>query len=289
MLKDDEDPGAENRLDNLGEFLNAIIEFQKEEADPSLDAFLESVSLVSDIDSLEDQEDSVTLMTLHSSKGLEYPVVFVTGLEEGLFPSTKSLMSNEEIEEERRLFYVGITRARRMLYLTMAKQRTIFGQTKFNINSRFIDEIEDNLLDGKEELKEEAYYDVAVDTRQYKYGRYSKFGTNRVDDKNANSYYDKEYANKFKGKADNKNNESGFTFRTAKEFLSGLQKMQKENRNGISLEEFKEGRKVYHKKFGEGIIVSSKPEGDDYILEINFDKAGKKRLMAAFASLDIID
>ncbi len=131
-LKDEKTIEAETRIDNIEEFLTVAIEFEKESADKSLNEFLNSISLSSDTDKLEEQDDQVTLMTLHSAKGLEYPCVFLVGLEEGIFPSFRSTETPKEIEEERRLFYVGITRAKQYLYLSLAKKRTIFGSTSYN-------------------------------------------------------------------------------------------------------------------------------------------------------------
>lgn len=135
-------------MQNLEEFLTVAIEFEEESADNTLAEFLESITLTSDIDEMQDEENSVTLMTLHSAKGLEFPVVFLVGMEEGIFPGYKSIGEPRELEEERRLFYVGITRAKQFLHLTCAKHRTIFGSTSYNAVSRFIKEIPDNLLDG---------------------------------------------------------------------------------------------------------------------------------------------
>ncbi len=123
---------AQTRIENIEEFLTVAIEFEEESADNTLAEFLENITLSSDIDGMQDQEDSVTLMTLHSAKGLEFPVVFLVGMEEGIFPGYKSIGEPKDLEEERRLFYVGITRAKQYLYLTCAKHRTIFGSTSYN-------------------------------------------------------------------------------------------------------------------------------------------------------------
>ena len=123
---------AESRIENLEEFLTVANEFDDEEADKSLNNFLQNISLSSDTDDLEDENDQVTLMTLHSAKGLEYKVVFLIGMEEGIFPGHQSMDNPEDIEEERRLFYVGITRAKEKLFLSFAKRRTIFGSTSYN-------------------------------------------------------------------------------------------------------------------------------------------------------------
>ena len=132
---------AKTRIDNLGEFLSAISEYEKSEEDSSLSGFLENISLVSDIDGYDETEDTCVLMTIHSAKGLEFPVVCVTGMEEGLFPSVRSMEKAEDLEEERRLCYVAITRAKKKLYLTYAKSRTLYGQTTHQVPSRFLTEI----------------------------------------------------------------------------------------------------------------------------------------------------
>ncbi len=156
-LKDENTVEAETRIENLDEFLTVAEEFEKEAADKSLNEFLNSISLSSDTDALEESDDMVTLMTLHSAKGLEYPVIFLSGMEEGIFPGNQSIIEPNELEEERRLFYVGITRAKRNLFMTFAKRRTIFGSTSYNQASRFLKEIPSDLLDG---------YDEAMATRK---------------------------------------------------------------------------------------------------------------------------
>ena len=137
---------SKTRIDNLGEFLSAVSEYEKNEESPSLAGFLESVSLVSDIDSYDENEDACVLMTIHSAKGLEFENVFLCGMEEGLFPSIRSMDTSEDLEEERRLCYVAITRAKRQLYVTAAKSRTLYGQTTHQVNSRFLKEIPDEYL-----------------------------------------------------------------------------------------------------------------------------------------------
>ncbi len=155
---------AENRIENLEEFLTVAIEFEDEEADAGLAEFLESITLSSDIDGMEETEDSVTLMTLHSAKGLEFPVVFLVGMEEGIFPGYKSISEEKELEEERRLCYVGITRAKNYLYLTCAKQRTIFGSTSCNPISRFLKEIPEDAVEGFNDVIESKKPNTFEDT-----------------------------------------------------------------------------------------------------------------------------
>jgi len=138
---------AKTRIDNIGEFISAVSEYEKTEESPSLAGFLESVSLVSDLDGYDEQEDTCVLMTIHSAKGLEFPVVFLAGMEEGLFPSARSSQTAEDLEEERRLCYVAITRAKEQLYISNAKTRTLYGQTTHQTNSRFLTEIPSTLLE----------------------------------------------------------------------------------------------------------------------------------------------
>ena len=153
-LEDENTIEAENRIENLEEFLTVAMEFEEESADNKLSDFLEGITLSSDIDNVEETDDSVTLMTLHSAKGLEFPVVFLVGMEDGIFPGSKSMFEPKDLEEERRLCYVGITRAKQYLFLTCSKQRTIFGSTSYNPVSRFLNEIPKELLDGYEEAFE---------------------------------------------------------------------------------------------------------------------------------------
>ena len=260
---------AETRMQNLEEFLTVAIEFEEESADNTLPEFLESITLSSDVDEMQDEDNTVTLMTLHSAKGLEFPVVFLVGMEEGIFPGYKSIGEPKELEEERRLFYVGITRAKQFLHLTCAKHRTIFGSTSYNAVSRFIKEIPDNLLDGVvNNDQEEKFNDMSYN---WEYGKTSagKVTTYKFD----------EAKNEIKQK-------STYQFRTAESFLSSLS--QKQANSGVDITKYKEGMRIYHKKFGEGIIQKIEAEGDDYKLDIQFDKSGHKRLMAKFANLEII-
>jgi DNA helicase-2/ATP-dependent DNA helicase PcrA len=146
QLEEERTIEAQGRIENLKELLSVAKDFMQNSEETTLDAFLSQVALVSDVDTMEDAANAVTLMTLHSAKGLEFPVVFLAGLEEGVFPHARTLMSESEIEEERRLCYVGITRAEAKLYVTHAWRRTLFGNTQFNQPSRFLREIPEHLL-----------------------------------------------------------------------------------------------------------------------------------------------
>ena len=281
-LENENSVEAENRIANLDEFLNVAIEFEEETAENTLSEFLEGITLSSDLDNMEESEDTVTLMTLHSAKGLEFPVVFLIGMEEGIFPGYKSIGEEKELEEERRLCYVGVTRAKENLYLTNSKQRTTFGSTTHNPPSRFLSEIPKELLDG--------YDEVFINSKNKET---SGFG---------DSGYSWSYGNKGNGtiktykvtepqyaaSASSKTQENtGFTFRTAESFLNNINK--KASNSSVDFSKYQSGVRVYHKKFGEGTINYVEPEGDDLKVDINFDKAGHKRLMAKFANLEIFE
>ena len=272
---------AENRIENLDEFLTVAIEFEDESADNKLSDFLEGITLSSDIDNMEETEETVTLMTLHSAKGLEFPVVFLVGMEEGIFPGYKSIGEPKELEEERRLCYVGITRAKEHLFLTCSKQRTIFGSTSCNQVSRFLREIPSDLLDGYDDdlgEKQESNSNIFGDSKySWTYG--SK------DNGNIKTYKIDKNEPKVAASSSSSNS-NGFMFRTAESFLNNLTK--KSSGANVDLSKYKEGVRIYHKKFGEGVISNVEPEGDDLKVDIQFDKVGHKRLMAKFANLAII-
>ena len=274
---------AENRIANLEEFLNVAVEFEEESADNGLSDFLEGITLSSDLDNMEETDESVTLMTLHSAKGLEFPVVFLVGMEEGIFPGYKSIGEQKELEEERRLCYVGVTRAKENLFLTNSKQRTTFGSTSHNPPSRFLQEIPKELLDGYEEAiismpkKENIFGDS-----DYTWSYGSRNNGNVKTYKTA----EPQYATAASGIQKNGGGVTGFAFRTAENFLNNLNK--KAQTQNIDFSAYQAGARVYHKKFGEGTINYVEPEGEDLKVDINFDKVGHKRLMAKFANLEIL-
>ncbi len=279
-LEDEKTIEAENRIENLEEFLTVAIEFEKEEAENTLQDFLEGMTLSSDIDNVEETEDSVTLMTLHSAKGLEFPVVFLVGMEEGIFPGYRAIGEPEAIEEERRLCYVGVTRAREKLFLTCSKMRTVFGSTSCNLPSRFLEEIPQELLDGYEDsfgtgLKK------SKEEREYAW----TYGNNK-DAGEIKTYNISDTVGKTVAAASSVFGKASNFGRSAESFLNGLGKSQ--NTGNVDLSKYTIGVKVFHKKFGEGIITKTEPEGEDLKVDINFEKVGHKRLMAKFAKLEII-
>lgn len=242
----DEDPEtAEDRKNNINELSSMFIKYQEEEEDFDLSSFLEDVALVSDIDSYNETDDCVVLMTLHSAKGLEFPIVFIPGMEEGIFPGNQSIYSEEDLEEERRLAYVGVTRAKEKLYLINARQRMLYGTTNRNLASRFIREIPVSVTK-----------DITVDNFNRSTGFTSK--NNAITQNNPNRA-NAENAHKF-----------------------GQVKAQETSANV----NFAVGDTVRHKTFGTGIILSANQMGGDMLLEIAFDKAGTKKLMAKFAKIE---
>lgn len=278
-LEDENTIEAENRIENLEEFLTVAMEFEKEEASNTLQDFLEGMTLSSDIDNVDETQESVTLMTLHSAKGLEYPVVFLVGMEEGIFPGYRSIGEQKDLEEERRLCYVGITRAKQQLYLTCSKKRTIFGSTSCNMPSRFLEEIPQELLDGYDEAFgiKKSNQDMFEDSRfVWNYGGAKSSSTIK-------SYKIDTKEPAFAASSGIKKIPFG---KTAESFLSNLGK--KNIGNNVDLSQYGEGVRVHHKKFGEGTITATAPEGDDLKVDISFDKVGHKRLMAKFANLEII-
>ena len=268
-LEDEDTAEAETRLENIEEFLTVAMEFEEQMAENSLEEFLEGITLSSDIDNADDQEDSVTLMTLHSAKGLEFPVVFLVGMEEGIFPGYKSIGEPKELEEERRLCYVGITRAKQNLFISCARQRTIFGSTSCNQVSRFVKEIPKELMDGFDETFEDKPQKTYEDY-QYEW----KYGNSHVTSYKSDEVKSTKPAMQY-------------NFRTAESFLNNLNKKPASASVDVSI--YRAGQRVYHKKFGEGRINYVEAEGDDAKVDITFDKIGHKRLMAKYAGLEVLD
>ena len=261
------------RIENLDEFLNVVIEFETENANNTLADFLENLALVTDLDGVDENEDNILLMTLHTAKGLEFPVVFMVGMEDGLFPSNRSIGEALELEEERRLCYVGITRAKDLLYMTCAKSRTVYGSTSYAMPSRFLKEIPENLYEGS--LNTSLTSDSDFDEFSYK-NREESFADWQYSGNKKTSYLSSEF-----GRA---NSDKAFSFKSAESFLNIL----KPN-NPVDISEYKVGQKVEHKKFGIGIITGIEPEDDDLKVEIEFEKFGMKRLMAKFAGIKILE
>lgn len=247
----------EDRVNNIKELSSMFIKYEEESEDANLSEFLEDVALISDIDSYNEDEDAVVLMTLHSAKGLEFPVVFIPGMEEGIFPGNQSMFSEEDLEEERRLAYVGITRAKKKLYLISSQQRMLYGQTSRNMPSRFLREIPSSVID-----------DQSVVAR-----RSTGFTTPRTAYANASR-------NELGHSSHNKIGSYTQSSSSAHKFGQAGNAAQKNNID------FKVGDTVCHKSFGTGTVLTVTPMGGDMLLEVAFDKAGTKKMMANYTRLE---
>lgn len=247
----------DDRVNNIKELSSMFIKYEEESEDANLSEFLEDVALISDIDSYNEDEDAVVLMTLHSAKGLEFPVVFIPGMEEGIFPGNQSMFSEEDLEEERRLAYVGITRAKKKLYLISSQQRMLYGQTSRNMPSRFLREIPSSVIDDQSVVARRstgftsAYSGFSSGARGgSSYTSSSKIGSARQSSNSAHKF----------GQAGNAAQKSNV--------------------------DYKVGDTVSHKSFGTGTILTITPMGGDMLLEVAFDKAGTKKMMANYARLE---
>ena len=247
----------DDRVNNIKELSSMFIKYEEESEDANLSEFLEDVALISDIDSYNEDEDAVVLMTLHSAKGLEFPVVFIPGMEEGIFPGNQSMFSEEDLEEERRLAYVGITRAKKKLYLISSQQRMLYGQTSRNMPSRFLREIPSSVIDDQSVVARRstgftsAHSGFSSGARGGSlYTSSSKIGSARQSSNSAHKF----------GQAGNAAQKSNV--------------------------DYKVGDTVSHKSFGTGTILTITPMGGDMLLEVAFDKAGTKKMMANYARLE---
>ncbi|MUG47214.1 DNA helicase PcrA [Paenibacillus woosongensis] len=267
---------SRSRLENIDEFLSVTMEFEKNNEDKTLVAFLTDLALISDIDTMNDEEedqpgDAVILMTMHSAKGLEFPVVFIIGMEEGVFPHSRAFQDNEELEEERRLAYVGITRAEERLFLTCAQMRTLFGRTTANAPSRFLEEIPEELKEDTEMARDRyrrgAGIGGAYSGRGFGAGAGSNFGHRSADRG---------------GTRTSAPTSSGVTVTTG---VTGAQTAKK-----ADSADFNAGDKVAHGKWGIGTIVAVKGTGNDMELQIAFPApTGVKRLLAGFAPITKVE
>lgn len=242
---------AQARIENIDELITKVVSYEQETDEPTLSGFLEEVALVADIDSLDDDGSYVVLMTLHSAKGLEFPNVYLSGMEDGLFPSYMSITadnSDEEIEEERRLCYVGITRAKERLTITGARMRMMRGETQYHGISRFVKEIPEDLIQG-----------------------------NTWEPKPKDDFLsERPMSNRQKMRNMKKTPLAAQTYQAAKDFGTKIQK------NSL---DYGEGDRVKHVKFGEGTVVQINDGGRDFEVTVEFDGAGRKKMFASFAKL----
>ena len=264
---------AEARIENIDELISKAVDYAEGEEAPTLNGFLENVALVADIDSFDENSDYVVLMTLHSAKGLEFPNVYLAGLEDGLFPSYMSITSDNsqaEIEEERRLAYVGITRAKKNLTITSARVRMVRGQTQYGKVSRFVREIPPELLSGKiyePKTKEEPIEQSTFQKARKAFRTVPSYG---------GSGYGKEVGEGY-----------GSTFRSSKATKPVYTKVENQRDFGSAggALSYQVGDRVRHIKFGDGEVMAIVSGGRDYEVTVDFDKVGTKKMFASFAKL----
>jgi len=262
MLTEKKDQESKNRLENIHELTSSISGYLEHAEDPSLGGFLDEVALYTDLDSVEDTDNCVTLMTMHAAKGLEFPVVFTVGMEEGVFPGFRSIGEEEELEEERRLCYVALTRAKEKLYLTCAAQRLLFGRTSANLPSRFVKEIpEDRVEFTGRQRRERPMYGDSDWSREESFSQVRTYGGDggfsQVPRRPAASAASRP--------------------KTAAAYRQPRPKAQ-------PLPLLRKGDMVRHTAFGTGMVLSVQPMGGDALLEIAFDNVGTKKLMLKAAS-----
>ncbi len=273
LAKEDEAEEAARR-ENLEELFNKAVDYEARAEEPALDGFLEEVALVAEVDNLDPQEDRITLMTLHGAKGLEFTKVYLTGMEDGLFPGSMSVNSDDpgDLEEERRLFYVGVTRAKQELTLTGARLRMVNGENRYSRRSRFVDEIPPDLLaDGRRARSRTAFP-----------GRSGQDGERSAVDS--------------AGGAGERLHTTGVPPTYKAPQFGGFGKL---NEQGVSLGKtftvtkaehlpYQAGDRVRHKKFGEGTVKEITEQKRDFEVAVEFDNYGMKRMYASFAKLEKI-
>lgn len=299
---DEED--AEDRIHNIDELISKIVAYEESHEEPNLSEFLEEVALVADIDRIEGDSSRVLLMTLHSAKGLEFPYVYLAGMEDGVFPSYMSITSDDEedIEEERRLAYVGITRAKEELTLTCARQRMLRGETQYNPVSRFVEEIPGELLDNKvPSIKKWNFVDYEEDSSEKIRFRSKPFGmdsmesgrsfSQKISPEEYQKIFDKPKTVPFKARP----RATAVPKRTPAEnrpFIAGGGTGSLKAVNGLSkgmpgsaVLDYGVGDRVKHIKYGEGTVMKLEKGPRDYQVTVVFDGAGQKIMYAAFAKL----
>ena len=251
MLTQKDDVESRTRLENVRELKSSLVTYMESTDTPSLNGFLEEVALYTDIEQYDKDADAVVMMTMHSAKGLEFPNVFLVGAEEGLFPGMRAIGDNAEIEEERRLCYVAITRAKQRLTITSAKQRMLYGHTMSNRPSRFLREIPEELLEHRYAAQPKGYggeYDLHNNGMSLGY------------------------------------RDSGYAAPKPAHSAASYNAFRAAPKAQTPLPDFRKGDTVTHDAFGDGMILSVLKMGNDAMLEIAFDQVGTKRLMARAAA-----
>ena len=266
-LEEEGEVEAQTRLENIEELVNKAAAYEAAAEEPSLGAFLEEVALVADVDTMEDTDDRVTLMTLHSAKGLEFDNVWMCGMEDGLFPSMMAINSEDPvsaIEEERRLCYVGITRARKRLTLTAARQRMVNGETRWHKISRFVDEIPEEELEASRLESKNFGRTISLDDGDMPWNRPARPAGVSTFGRGENAYASRTAA---------------FPQGTAPAFGKAFTVAKADRLD------YEVGDRVRHIKFGDGTVKEIKDGGKDYEVTVEFDTMGQKRMFASFAKL----
>ena len=301
MLTAKKDNESKSRLENVHELSSSISGYLENAEEPTLGGFLDEVALYTDLDSVEEADNCVTLMTMHAAKGLEFPVVFVVGAEEGIFPGIRAIGETEEMEEERRLCYVAMTRAKEKLYLTCANQRMLFGRTSSNRPSRFVEEIPPEHLErtGKSYLSdvggEEDGGWGGMPSRTSGYGGYGSYQRGnyggRTEQGGGRSLFDQRpqrSAQPSYGGFTRAMSGAGGGYGTASRPKHPLSAPGadgvKSAGGGSAVSSFQKGDMVRHKAFGKGMILSIQKTGGDVLAEIAFDNVGTKRLLLKSAA-----
>ena len=314
-LRKSVDPQDASRLENLGQLQSVAAEFEQKTPDATLAGFLETTALVADSDQLPglgDDSGKVTLMTLHTAKGLEYPVVFLTGMEQGTFPHSRCLEDTDEMQEERRLAYVGVTRAKRRLYLTRAAVRSQWGQVNEMLPSQFLDDIPDDLIDwkrrqaGNERMR--AGWDLGDDEDEFGgfedesdgrafghrsfggFGSGSGFGASRIGygrsrTSSQHSFGSLGYGSRGSSSRNGRVTTRRSTASSSSTSHAGRASAQPKS-NGLSIQDFSLGDRVAHDQYGLGKVVDIQDKGHNSVLTVDFGSEGTKRLMLRLAPIE---
>lgn len=262
MLRELDKAEGKDRCENIKELVSNAVVYEESNEQATLSGFLEEVALIADIDNYDKDAPAVVMMTVHSSKGLEFPVVFLPGLEENIFPGTQSVMDESELEEERRLAYVAITRAKKKLFIIHCNNRMTFGRTEFNRRSRFVDEIDERYC-----TYEESFGNRMEDTQRSFVNQYSSYAPPKQ-----NVRYGRVSA-------------EDAPWNKPTSFDSVKSAPKKSAPSTPSAETFSAGQAVSHPIFGDGMVLSAKPMGNDVMYEVAFDKVGTKKIMGNFAKM----
>ena len=278
---------GEGKIENVNEFIGAAVEYETRcnstGTEPTAFGFLEEISLVADVDKYDETADAVVLMTVHAAKGLEFPVVFLAGMEDGIFPSQQNIGEQDEMSEERRLAYVAITRAKEQLYITYAANRMMYGRTTYNQLSRFV----------KDEMPKSLIFEDAPRRRSsYGYGNDRGYGNSGYDGSGygnsgygGSGYGNGNYGSSGYGNGNYGGSGRGYANELRRPAEIQTKKREKQGAAEYGIMKFAPGTRVAHDMFGEGVVLTSRDMGGDVLYEVKFDNGQTKKLMATFAKL----